>query len=147
MAIHKNLVRTYIYQHFVDRQRAPDAREVATELNISRGEVLEAMRQLATERVLVLDSQRTSVLMAEPFSAVETRFTVSSGESTWWANCAWDALGIAAALHTDVKILSTCPDCDDPLGLSVIAGRVTGDQCVIHLAVPAARWWDDIVFT
>jgi len=88
MSIHMDLVRSYIYQHFVDRQRAPDAREVATELNISRDEVLEAMRQLAAERVLVLDSQRTGLLMAEPFSAVETRFTVSSGESTWWANCA-----------------------------------------------------------
>jgi hypothetical protein len=147
MAIHKDLIRSYVYQHFVDRQRAPDAQEIAAALNISRGDVLETMRRLAADRLLVLDSQRTGVLMAEPFSAVATRFTVHSGESTWWANCAWDALGVAAALHADVEIRSACPDCNHPLSLSVTAGKVAGDPAVIHLAVPAEHWWDDIVFT
>lgn len=147
MAIPEGRVRSYVYQFFVDWQRAPEASEIAAALTISLEDVIETFRQLAADRVLVLDARRTGVLMAEPFSAVETPFKVESDGRTWWANCAWDALGIAAALHADVEIQSSCPDCDRPLSLSVIAGRVTGDQSVIHLAVPAAHWWDNIVFT
>lgn len=147
MAIPDGRVRSYVYQFFVDRQRAPDASEIAAALTISLDDVIETFGRLAADRVLVLDTHRTGLLMAEPFSAVETPFKVESDGRTWWANCAWDALGIAAALHADVEIQSSCPDCDHPLSLSVIGGRVTGDRCVIHMAVPAARWWDDIVFT
>jgi len=147
MAIHDGRVRSYVYQFFVHRQRAPEASEIAAALSITFDDVIETLGHLAADRVLVLDARRTGILMAEPFSAVETRFNVRSGKRAWWSNCAWDALGIAAALHADVEIQSSCPDCNHPLSLSVKAGRVTGDQCVIHLAVPAARWWDDIVFT
>ena len=37
--------------------------------------------------------------MAMPFSALPTAFRVVVGERSVWANCAWDAFGIAAALE------------------------------------------------
>ncbi len=42
--------------------------------------------------------------MAWPFSGVETLFQVSVSDKTYFANCAWDSLGIPAALHTDAEI-------------------------------------------
>lgn len=70
-----------------------------------------------------------------------------AGERAWWANCAWDALGIAAATGRDVKIATECADCGAPLALAVRGGMLAAGKGVAHFAVPAARWWDDIGYT
>lgn len=35
----------------------------------------------------------------------------------------------------------------EPMMLEVRNGRPVPQPCVIHFAVPAARWWDDIIYT
>jgi hypothetical protein len=140
-------VRLYIYDHFVRFQRAPTSNEISAALGQSRSEVVTSLQSLASARTLVLQAEGTAVLMAEPFSAIPTGFEVRVGKRSWWANCAWDALGIPAALHEDAEIFASCADCDAPLKLEVVDGSVGGDSGLIHLAVPAAQWWDDIVFT
>ena len=62
--------------------------------------------------------------MLNPFSAVETPHRVESGGRTWFANCAWDALGIPAALHADGRVESRCPDCGEALELEVRDGAL-----------------------
>jgi hypothetical protein len=96
---------------------------------------------------LVLDVDSAALRMANPFSAVPTRYRVQAGGRWWYANCAWDAFGICAALHTDGHIECTCPDCDRPIEVAVRDRRPDDDELVFHCLVPAARWWDDIVFT
>jgi hypothetical protein len=85
--------------------------------------------------------------MAMPFSAEPTSFEVSGVGRRWYANCAWDALGIPAMLNCDARILSTCGDCGEEISIDVMGGAVFGGGELIHFAVPAARWWDDIFFT
>ena len=63
------------------------------------------------------------------------------------ANCAWDAFGICAALESDGQIESSCPDCGEPLAIDVRDERPDDTSLLFHCLVPAARWWDDIVFT
>jgi Alkylmercury lyase len=50
--------------------------------------------------------------MANPFSAVPTAYRVHAVGRWWYGNCAWDAVGICAALHVDGSIESSCPDCE-----------------------------------
>ena len=79
-----------------------------------------------------------------------SRHRIASGRAgrSWFANCAWDALGIPAALHRDGLIDSECADCGEPLELEVRDGRlVRGGELLVHILVPARHWWDDIVFT
>jgi hypothetical protein len=85
--------------------------------------------------------------MALPFSAVATDFRVEAGNRSWYANCAWDGLGILAALACDGLVATHCPDCGEAFGLVVRDGRLEPSDCVVHFVVPAARWWDDIVYT
>jgi hypothetical protein len=86
--------------------------------------------------------------MAMPFSALPTPYRVTAGSASWWANCAWDALGIPAMLHQNATIHSRCPISGQPLTLSVVAGQLEqGASGRVHFAVPAARWWDDIGYT
>jgi hypothetical protein len=85
--------------------------------------------------------------MAPPFSGVETLFHVHVQDNIYSANCVWDALGIAAALHTDATIEASDGQSGEPMMLKVRNGQPVAEECIIHFAVPAAQWWDDIIYT
>jgi len=85
--------------------------------------------------------------MAPPFSGIPTQHVVAVDGKSYYANCAWDAFGIAAALHRDAEIHSSCGDCGQTLSLQIEHQAPRRDDILFHIAVPAARWWDDIVFT
>ena len=85
--------------------------------------------------------------MANPFSAVPTAFRVNADGRWWYANCAWDAFGICAALHVDGAIETRCPDCMRPLSIRVTDQQPDVGRLLFHCLVPARQWWDDIVFT
>ncbi len=111
-------------------------------------EVEAAYLRLHEAHALVLRPGGTGIRMLNPFSAVETPHRVETGERSWFANCAWDALGIPAALREDARIESACPDCGDRLELEVRDGElVEGAGLLVHFVVPARSWWDDIAFT
>ncbi|MGH8959348.1 MAG: organomercurial lyase [Acidimicrobiia bacterium] len=140
-------LRNATYHSFAELGRAPSAGEVAGALGISLQAVKEGWRRLHEAHALVLDDKTGELLMANPFAARETEFKVSTGERIWFANCAWDAFGIGAALRVDSTIETVCPDCSHPIRLSVTDGVPDDEAPVFHVLVPAARWWDDITHT
>ena len=85
--------------------------------------------------------------MLNPFSAVPTAYRVHAGGRWWYGNCAWDAFGICAALHADGRVETSCPDCGERLTFELRDGRPDDVVALFHCLVPAAHWWDDIVFT
>lgn len=85
--------------------------------------------------------------MANPFSAIPTAYRVSAGDRWWYANCAWDAFGICAALGVDGRIETSCADCGEALTVDVIDQVPNDETLLFHSLVPASRWWDDIVLT
>ena len=141
-------VRLFIYSDFLARGAPPSLADTARALRITNAEVGESYDRLAAGRVIVLRQGKREILMAAPLSAVETRFRVELADGrARWANCIWDALGVAAMLHQDATIHASCGDCDEALMLTVKHGTLDRADGVVHFAVPAARWWDDIVFT
>ena len=97
------------------------------------------LRSLADQHVVVLDGRR--IHMAHPFAGHHDGTRVESAGRTWWGNCAWDGLGIAAALGLREATVTS-----GDVTLPVHDGHVAGDA-VFHVAVPARHWWDDIGFT
>ena len=85
--------------------------------------------------------------MLNPFSAVPTPHRAHARGRWWYANCAWDAFAVLAVFEADGRVASSCADCAEPIEIDVRGGRPLDDDHVVHLNVPAARWWDDIVFT
>jgi len=138
--------RNATYRRFVELGRAPTADEVAFATAEGSEAVRDAWRRLHDAHALVLDDGGR-ILMANPFSAVETPFKVEADGRTWYGNCGWDAFGIGAALHTDSPIGTTCPDCTEPIELEVRDYRPTDPNAVFHVLVPARDWWSDIGFT
>ena len=145
---HDLRIRTHVYASFVADGRARTPAEAAAELGLSPADVAAAYRRLHDAHALVLGPGTDEIRMLNPFSVAATPHRVEASGRSWFGNCAWDALGIPAALHVDARVESTCPDCGDRLELEVRDGElVRGRELLVHFVVPARRWWEDIAFT
>jgi len=130
-------LRNWVYRTFVELGRAPTRKELSDD---------DGLRRLHDAHALVLDADSGEIRMANPFSAVPTPYRVEAAGGSWFANCAWDAFGIPAALHVEGRVSTECGDCGEPIEIDV-GGEPEPAGYVFHVAVPAAQWWDDIVFT
>jgi alkylmercury lyase-like protein len=140
-------LRNTTYRLFAELGWAPSAAEVAAHDGRDVAEVRDGWRRLHDAHALVVDPASGELLMAHPFSAVPTRHRVKADGRWWYANCAWDAFGICAALRVDGCIASQCPECGDCLRVTVADGQPDADSLLFHCLVPASHWWEDIVFT
>jgi alkylmercury lyase-like protein len=140
-------VRLAIYSHIARTTEAPAPADVATVVGAPEPDVRAAYQRLYGKRVLVLQEDGVSIRMAPPFSGIPTQHRVRVAGQEYFANCAWDALGVIAALRQPGEVFSRCEQSLDPLYLRVLDSGPEPEPCVIHFAVPAALWWKDIVFT
>lgn len=140
-------LRNVTYRLFVEHGDAPTSAEVAVALGWDPARVVAGWRRLHDAHALVLQPGNDAIRMANPFSAVPTPFRVRAAGRWWYANCAWDAFGVCAALGVDGRIETACPDCDDPITIDVTNALPDDETLLFHSIVPAANWWDDIVFT
>jgi hypothetical protein len=140
-------VRLYVFQQAAETARVPQPPEIAAALHRSLTEVVGAVKQLAAGKVLILAPNDGNIWAANPFCAVPSGFRVAAGDKTYWGICIWDALGICAALGKDAVISAPCGDCGDPMRLEVQQGKLVRSEGIIHFAVPAHHWWDNIGFT
>jgi hypothetical protein len=140
-------VKSAIYEHFGATGLPPSVDDVAARAGVDRSEARDILGRLRAQRVLVLEPDGESIRMAPPFSGVPTEHRVTSAGVAYYANCAWDALGIPAALHRPATVHSRCEQSREPLELAVSEAGPEASDWVFHCVVPAARWWEDIVFT
>lgn len=140
-------VRLHVYRRLVADGAVPRASAAALALKMPDEQAHAVFERLADEHVLVLDAVTREIAMAMPFSATPTAFRVREGANAWWACCAWDALGFAPMLDRPVEMGTRFADSGEPLLLQVPHDRPPTGEAVVHFAVPAAHWWDDITFT
>lgn len=141
------IVRRAVYDGFLTAGAARSIARLSRELGLDVSTVAASLNRLAAARHLVLHPESGEILMANPFSAIATGFRVESEGQGWWGNCIWDALGILAMLGRDGAVTTSCPDCGRSMQLTVTDGRLDPTEGIVHFAVPAALWWDDVVFT
>jgi hypothetical protein len=140
-------VKLTIYGITAETGCVPNCLEVARKIDIDEANVLDAFARLHAKRLLVPEPGDPSrIWMAPPFSGVATAFPVEANGKRYYANCVWDAYGIAAALHADAIIPASDGHTGEPLTLEVKNDQPVLYPYVAHFAVPAAQWWDDIVF-
>ena len=141
-------VKLAIYQITAETGSIPNASEVARSIDSSETEILAAFARLHAKRLLVPEpGDPARIRMAPPFSGIPTAFPVDARGRRYYANCVWDAYGVAAALDADAVIPAKDGFSGEPLTLEVRDNRPILNSYVAHFAVPAAKWWDDIVFT
>jgi hypothetical protein len=140
-------IKLAVYRHFAETGRRPSPEEVGERVGSDVQSVLEAYPRLRAQRVLALEPDGSSIRMAPPFSGVPTQHVVAVGGKQYFANCAWDSLGVIAALHQPGEVHSRCAQSGEPLQLVVGLEGPEPSTWLFHCLVPAAKWWDDIVFT
>src|SRR5438874_3338416 len=141
-------VKLALYRVIADTASVPSSAELAEAMGLAENDVRGAFSRLHAKRLLVPEPGDPSrVRMAPPFSGIPTSFPVEANGHRYYANCVWDALGVAAALHADAIIPSTDGFSGEPLTLEVKGGQPIAQSYLAHFAVPAAHWWDDIIYT
>lgn len=141
-------IKLAVYRTIADTGAPPTSAEVAQATGVAENDVCDAFARLHAKRLLVPEPGHPSrIRMAPPFSGVATAFPVEAQGRRYYANCVWDAYGIAAALHADAVIPAADGFSGEPLTLEVRNGQPITQSYVAHFAVPAAHWWDDIIHT
>ena len=141
-------VKLTIYALIADTGRIPNSSQVSRKMGIDEKDVLEAFKRLHAKRLILPEpGDPTRIRMAPPFSGIPTKFPVEANGRKYYANCVWDAYGIAAALHCDAISHAFDGHTGEPLTLEVKNGAPVLKPYLAHFAVPAAHWWDDLVFT
>src|SRR5437667_616389 len=102
----------------------PMSAEVALTTNIAEDDVRTAFARLHAKRLLVPEPGNPSrIRMAPPFSGIPTAFPVEARGKRYYANCVWDAYGIAAALHSDAVVPARDGYSGEPLTLEIRDGQ------------------------
>lgn len=149
-------VRAFVYKHFADTTRPPSVEDTAQRFNISKDDAGKLYKELHNRHALFLEPDTLTIRMANPFSGIPTGFKVLANGKTYFANCAWDMLGIPAALQCDAVIDAVCTGSNDTIRLEIKDGKIMEprseskrekSQLLIHFPLPFARWYDDLVFT
>lgn len=140
-------VRAAVYDSVMSRTTPFTSRELAQELDLPLAEAKASLERLATGKVLVLQPESREVLMAPPFSAVPTPFAVLAADRVYFGNCIWDALGIPAMLSCDARVETSCGCCGEAMSMTVEGQALQRSEGLVHFAIPARRWWEDIVFS
>ena len=141
-------IRFCIYRHFVDHGRPPTAAETARDLGLAHTTVRQAYHRLHRGHAIFLEPRTDEVRIADPLSAVPTRYQVRVNGRMLYANCAWDSLGIPAMLAADARIEAHIDDAAEPVRYSIEGGELRADErLVVHFSLPFRDWYDDMVHT
>ena len=117
---------------------------------LSREAAFGRFKQLEADHHILLVPGTQRILMANPYSAVNTPFRVYVGERQYFANCAWDTVSLHVMLDKDTRVESYCHHCAEPIGILLRGGKVVSSlpkSPLIFLSTPVANWYDNLINT
>jgi Alkylmercury lyase len=117
-------VRHFVYNHFADKTIPPSIEDTARHFNISTEEASEYYKELNSRHAFFLEPETLTIRMANPFSGIPTDFKVHADSKTYYANCAWDMLGIPATLHCDAIIEAKFTESNETVQLEAKDGQI-----------------------
>lgn len=142
-------VRIAIARSIKTRGKIPTIAAVAADMGQDVATVDAAFARLIEGRVFIPRKDSHEIYSYNPFCVEPTDFYVTAAGRVWFGICAWDALGIPAALGETGVIETHCADCGEELVVEVDADGGTDEQTwtVMQVGVPARDFWKDIYFT
>jgi hypothetical protein len=148
MQLDAQAVRIHAYEHLFENGVPPTSVEIARHFGVKPADSLRVLREMRIGKAILPHPSTGEIWMAGPFASLPTQYTVVGQTGSWWANCAWDMLGVAQLVSERVRIETKCEDCGERMTFKVEPGaREIQDDAVVHFLVPARRWYDDIGFT
>jgi hypothetical protein len=141
-------IRSHLFAFMLEHTRPPTYQETARYFGLSEADARLAYQRLDADHRIFLDPGTDAIRMLHPFSAVPTPYRVTARGRQYWANCAWDALGIPAALHEDAQVEAILPATGERIRFGVQHGQLVGEDVgVVHFPKPFRQWYDDLIDT
>ena len=140
-------VRRLVYDATLRTGTPPSIDALSASTSVSAAELRQSLERLALARVFVLQPASVELLMVPPFSAVPTPFHVTYDRTAAYANCVWDAIGVPVMAGSAAVVRTACGCCGEGMTFEVRPDVALAGDGVVHFAVPARRWWENIVFT
>ena len=142
----RNLL-VYVYDQLLANGTPPTSSEIAAHFDTTPDEALRALGEMKVGKTVLPNPHTGEIWMAGPFAAAKTDYQAVAGDRSWWANCAWDMLGIPMVLNAPVQVHTKCTDCGSPMTIDCSPSQPPTVDAVVHFLVPARRWYEDIGFT
>ncbi len=139
-------VRLFVYQFLVEHERPPTIDETARRWESPSSRRVRRMSVCIAVTRSSWSRERSTYAWRIHSPRVRRRSSVHVGTHAYYANCAWDMLGIPAALHADARIEAVYADTGEPAQFGVTDGHVHG-RGVVSFALPFRQWYDDLIFT
>jgi len=146
-------VRKFIFEHFEENATAPVLEQIMREFRLDRISAFKVLEELQSARHISLLPGTQRILMAFPFSGIVTPFRVkvNGKDKEYFANCAWDAVAIHLTLGKEQWISSYCHHCSEDIRIHLkdqnLVSQQSDIQPFVYLALPASKWWENIVLT
>lgn len=142
-------VREAIASSIRRRGSVPVMAQVAMDVRADAEAIRAAFDRMIAAHVFIPQRGSSEIYSYNPFCAERTDFRVRSDGREWWALCAWDALGIPAALGAAGTAETSCLDCGESIVVDVDRDgtAVASPGIVMQVGVRAADFWKDIHFT
>ena len=81
-------IRAFVYQYFAGTTRPPRVDEIASRFGLTHEAAVSAYEELHQRHAFFLKPGTHDILMANPFSGIETPFKVRANGRSYFANCA-----------------------------------------------------------
>jgi hypothetical protein len=133
-------VHRRILHHFAATGSAPTEPDLRPAADAAGLDTISALRELARLDIVAVDNDGRLVA-AYPFSPTPTAHRVTLGQTTVFAMCAVDALGIPFMLGTDATITSTDPHTGEAVRVTIADGAASfqpAQTVVVYAAIGAA---------
>ena len=91
-------VRKFVFDYFLENNRAPVLEEIMQSFHLARSEASDILEELETAHHVIRLPGTQRILMANPFSALDTPFAVKIGNKGYFGACAWDAVAFHVML-------------------------------------------------
>src|SRR4051812_36730796 len=116
-------LRVFVYDKIASSGRPPATTEIGAHFGITPADARGAIADAQLGKALFPDPNTGEIAIAGPVAGIPTAYRVVANGVTWFANSAWDMLGVSAMFMTNVRIESKCTDCNeivsfllDPIG-------------------------------
>jgi hypothetical protein len=133
----------HLISHVVETGHAPGFAQLAARAGMSERVTEQALKELAEIHGVILVPNSLKVWSLHPFALIPTSFWVSSVQGGWWANCAWCALAIGAALKAGVNISASHGAEAERLEFRIDRGVASRDDLLLHFPYPPEKWWEN----
>ena len=143
-------LRRFVYDHLLSRGLPPSSEQIGEHFGVSTDDARHAIGSLKIGKTVLPHPTTGEIWMAGPFAARPSTYRVVGKRLAWWANCAWDMLGVMVIANEPVCVETECTDCREPLTIDATPGQGVAQSMrnlVVHFLVPARHWYDDIGFT